>query len=329
MARRSLPVAVAGDAIRIGPRFSVSFQRTLRIPDDSRTYPLPPGLGRFPVCRVEDYASRVPEEWRRRGGAFIPMYQREALWLAFDAASWKPNAVQVAVGRINAVSGTPWEEALSDDPQNYIVCPDQPWLDGINAGGGVIRQFVAMPLGLGYTIEAQRTGKEEVGGLQVRVYEPKPGRFPDEPPPRTRNPAAGMPMAAPRGLGTMGLGAGGTMRQKIYPDQYGLDAWDRENSGEVFVHIVNSTQYRELTGGEPPPTPIDAQTYTRYGFPWFELYDEDEGTVAAPEELLGIKSIRQKDVESGQVSESDETGPDEIPTSQVKKIRRRRGRGDP
>ena len=39
--------------------------------------------------------------------------------------------------------------------QNYLAIPKQPWLDGINAGDGYVRQFVAMPLGKGYTIEAQ------------------------------------------------------------------------------------------------------------------------------------------------------------------------------
>ena len=326
MARSPLKVAVENDAVRIGERFSVTFQRTLRIPDDGRAYPLPPGLGRFPVCRVEDYAARAPDEWRRRGGVFIPMYQREALWLAFDAAWWKPNAVQVAVGGINAVSGTPWEEALSADPQNYLVCPDQPWLDGINTGSGTIRQFVAMPLGLGYTVEAQLTGKEEVGGLQIRAYEPRPGRFPDQPPQRSRHPEAGVPMAAPRGVGLMGLGAGGTMRQKIYPDTYGLDTWDPGHFGEVFVYIVNSVQFRELTGREPPPTPIDTKAYTQHGFPWFDLYDEGLGDVAAPEDLAGIKSVRQKDTESGRAVDEAKTEPDEIPPSQVKKIRRP---GDP
>jgi hypothetical protein len=28
---------------------SIHFQRTLRIPDDERDYPLPPGLGAFPL----------------------------------------------------------------------------------------------------------------------------------------------------------------------------------------------------------------------------------------------------------------------------------------
>lgn len=31
---------------------SIDFQRTLRIPDDNREYPLPPGLGRFPIVHA-------------------------------------------------------------------------------------------------------------------------------------------------------------------------------------------------------------------------------------------------------------------------------------
>lgn len=44
-----LAVIIEEYAIRIGQRFAVSFHRTLRIPDDGRTYPLPPGLGMFPL----------------------------------------------------------------------------------------------------------------------------------------------------------------------------------------------------------------------------------------------------------------------------------------
>jgi hypothetical protein len=104
----------------------------------------------------------------------------------------------------------------------------------------------------------------------------------------------------------MGLGAGGQMRQKIYPDPYGLDTWDPENSGTVFVHIVNSEQYEALTGHPPPPSPISAATYTEQGFPWFDLYDEEKGDVAAPRRLAGIKPVGPKDeeavkIEPGQV----------------------------
>ena len=40
---------------------SIDFQRTLRIPDDNREYPLPPGLGRFPVEHVDDFANKLPD----------------------------------------------------------------------------------------------------------------------------------------------------------------------------------------------------------------------------------------------------------------------------
>ena len=160
-----LSVTVENQRVRIGERFSVSFQRTLRIPDDGRQYPLPPGLGAFPLHRVEEYADRLPAQWQEHNGVFLPMYQREALWLGFEAAGWKPNAVKIAIGKINAISGRAWDEQLHADPQDYIVCPDQPWLDGINAGEGVIRQFVAMPLGLGYTVEAQVS---EIGRASCR-----------------------------------------------------------------------------------------------------------------------------------------------------------------
>ena len=170
--------------------FAVAFQRTLRIPDDGKDYPLPPGLGSFPVRRVLAYRDRVPAAWVKTSGVFLPMYQREAMWIQFTARSWRPNATKVAAGKINAVSGKPWGQTLHtpdrtgrEETQDYLTCPPQPWLDGFNTGSGSVRQFVAMPLGMGYTVEGQVTGKEVHGGVQLIVYEPKPGRFPDRPPP--------------------------------------------------------------------------------------------------------------------------------------------------
>jgi len=319
-----LKVTIKDDQVRIGKHFSVTFQRTLRIPDDGKTYPLPPTLGRFPVHQIKDYAKRIPREWRDLGGVFMPMYQHEALWLAFDGAEWRPNAAQVSVGNINAVSGETGENYLSADPQNYIVAPDQMWLDGINAGDGMIRQFVAMPLGMGYTIEAQLTGKEEVGGIQIRAFDPKPGRFPDRPPAHSKGLSAEatyMPMMASGLGGMMGIGAGGKMAQKIYPDQYGLDTWNQKNFGSVFVHIFNSEQYSELTGHKPPTSPINAKTYTQHGFPWFDLYEEHRATVSSSRKLSRVKSVNEMDVSAGK-AEVEETLP--IDPAQIQKIKRKK-----
>jgi hypothetical protein len=308
-------VVVEPKKVRIGERFSVSFQRTLRIPDDGKAYPLPPSLGTFPVHRAEDFPKAAPAEWKKTNDLFIPMYQREALWLSFKAARWKPNAVKIGVGRINAVSGEVLDDQLHDDPQDYVVCPDQPWLDGINAGDGLIRQFVAMPLGQGLTIEAQLTGAEEFGGIQIIVYEPKRGRFPSRQPPESDFDSGSFGLES---IGEMGLGAGGKMKQKIYPDHYGIETWNRKAKGSVCLHIVNSRQYQELTGSLPPPTPISPQDYTDNGLPWFDLYDETQENLAAPEKLRRVKSIKEMEARKGITVEKDE------PSLRIKKSRIRK-----
>lgn len=301
-----LRVRIQNDTVRIGKHFGLSFQRTLRIPDDGSVYPLPPGLGQFPIRRVRDYETRVPESWRRRGGVFLPIYQREAMWLCFDAPDWRPCAVQVAAGTVNTLSGRRWSRRLTGRPQNYLVCPDQPWLDGIKAGEGFIRQFVAMPLGMGYTVEGQITGREEFGGLQVMVVEPKPGRFPDRPPVEQRRGTDELFCCCESAGLEMGLGAGGRMRQKIYPDAYGIDTWDPSNTGRVFVHLANSMMYREITGEEPPATPVSARTYAEHGLPWFDLYDEHRADIEAPAALRGVRSVKEIDASKGFAPQQDD-----------------------
>ncbi|MGI8595475.1 MAG: hypothetical protein ACR2ML_14130 [Solirubrobacteraceae bacterium] len=280
-------IAVAGDAIAVGDRFSVTFQRTLRVPADGSTYPLPPGLGSLPVLPVDALGDRAPAFMRERGGFFVPLYQSEALWLAFGGAWWKPNAVQVGVGGVNAISAEPWEAPLEADPQNYVVCPEQMWLDGINAGDGFVRQFVAVALGSGATVEGQLTGAEEVGGLQLRVYEPGPSRFPERAPERKETRFTGRPQASPQ----LGVGAGGRLRQKIYPDPYGVATWEPASAVALFVHLVNSEQYQALTGREAPPSPVSAALYTEHGLPWFDLYEETAQDVSSSERLAEVEPM--------------------------------------
>lgn len=303
-----LTVDVKNDSLFFGDDFALNFQRTIRIPDDGKVYPLPPGLGQFPILRVADYADKVPPDWlEHEGSVFIPLYQREALWVSFQAAI--PHAVKIGVGRINAVNGKTWSDSLSKE--DYMVTPPQPWLDGINVGKGLIRQFVAMPLGMGYTVEGQVTGEEVFGGVQIVVVAPKAGKF------ERRGSMMDMmmlpfsPMAAPqsaksRGV-SMGLGAGGQMKQKVYPDPHGIDTWDSENTGRVNVYLVNSVAYSEITGKEAPPSPISAQTYAQHNFPWFDLYDETMPDLEASETLQQVKSVKEKDEEQGHGPQQDDS----------------------
>ena len=73
------------------------------------------------------------------------MDQSEALWISFSARY--PFAVKIAAEKINAVSGEAWTAEVHSEPQDYVVVPGQPWLDGFSVGAGLIRPFVALPLG--------------------------------------------------------------------------------------------------------------------------------------------------------------------------------------
>lgn len=112
------------DQLLIGD-VSVSFQRTLRIPEHG-VHALPPGLGLFPLRRVADYSA--PAAWLEKGGVMLPVYQREAMWLSLSAEA--PSALKIGVVKVCAVSGKPWSGSLSQEPQNYVALPLHPGWTG-------------------------------------------------------------------------------------------------------------------------------------------------------------------------------------------------------
>jgi len=262
------------DAIPLGAACSVTLHRTLRIPDDGSDYPLPPSLGALPVYPVGE------DEF------VVPMRSAEALWLALEGPHWKPRALKVGLGTTDALSGEAFDaDRLTRRSQDYLVIPDQPWLDGINAGNGFIRQFVAAPLGEGLTVEAQLSDAPEEGGLVFSLFDPFPGRFPDEPP------AWVSKALICECSDALGLGAGGRMRQEIFEDEHGADTWQDEPSVGARVELVNALAFEAVTGIKAPAPVIDAETYTRFGLPWFDLISPTRKDIEASERLAGVRSI--------------------------------------
>lgn len=279
------------DILQVG-RLGITLNRTLRIPDDGRTWPLPPGLGLLPFLRARDFPNRVPEDWLDDDSLFVPLYQREALWIGFQGDPWPPVAVRIETGGVNVLSGETDGNSLKNSPQNYLVCPHQPWLDGINSGEGTIRQFVATPLGSGYSIEAAIRAEEEIGGLRIVAFDPQPNHFPDKKP---EPELSSMPEPVAAAGSEMGLGAGGVMTQKIYPDPYGIDVWQRQPSAEVNIRIVNSAHFHHITERSPPPSPIETRDYVAAGLPWFRLYDEHEGDIDPSPRLGEVPPVPEQE----------------------------------
>lgn len=314
---------------------SISFVRTLRIPDDDKTYPLPPGLGSFPMRHVDDFKDRVPAKWLQHGGVMLPMYQSEAMWLKFTGHNVRnqgiyPFAIKIAAGKRSAVTGKAWSKTLKE--KDYCVIPKQPWLDGYVIDGDTIRQFVAAPLGAGFSAEEQITGKAEFGGVQIEVIPMKrevfDRRFPVQKPrgygmgARMRSAGAAddddigdsntnyslslcdsMPSERRRMKiadikPDMALAPGGKMKQTVYEDPYDFADWDTDNHSRVFVHLANSLAWRAITKHDPPTAPRTSADYTAYGFPWFDYYDDSKG-LKGTATLKGLKSVMELGFQKG------------------------------
>ena len=267
---------------------TVTFMRTLRVPDDGKTYPLPAGIDTFPMRHIEDYKHTVPKDWLKRGGVLLPMYQSEALWINFSSSY--PMALKIGAGKINAVTGKSWTNELSDSPQDYIAVPTQPWLDGFKTHDDSVNQFVAVPLGHGATAEEQITGSAEFGGIQIiafplkrEVYDQEQALEPD---------MLDMPMFScceSSESASMGLGLGGKIEQKIYEDDHAISDWETTGS-RCFVHLVNSQTWQSITTEAVPHPPISKDEYIRYGIPWFDLYDDGVSSVKGSETLANLKT---------------------------------------
>ena len=156
-----LDVTIHADRVQIGRNFSVSFQRTLRIPDDGATIRCRPASARFPVRRVADYADRVPATWREHGGVLhadvpargdVAELQRRAV--AADRAQGRDRQGQRDLRRAVDRRLQGGRAGLRRRAR-----ASRGWTASTPATAS-IRQFVAMPLGMGYTVEGQVTGEE-------------------------------------------------------------------------------------------------------------------------------------------------------------------------
>ena len=105
-----------------------------------------------------------------KAGVFFPIYTCEVMWISFRSPFNSKYAIQAFVGGVNVVSGRVWNEPMpTNAKQDYVVVPPQKHLDGIAVGQDKVGQFVAMPIGSGYSVKKQVTGKEDVGGLQLEI----------------------------------------------------------------------------------------------------------------------------------------------------------------
>ena len=120
-------------------------------------------------------------------------------------------------------------------------------------------------------------------------------------------------------LPEMGLAPGGLMRQELYGDEHGIDAWDTSHCSRSFVHIVNSVDFFKITGCEPPGKPQTAQDYTNAGLPWFDYYGGDLIALEGAKELTELDSVASVKLKKGEGFLPDN---DPVTPAVVKKLKR-------
>ena len=319
---------------------SIDFQRTLRVPDDNSDYRLPPGMGSFTLRHIEDYAKKLPNECVKRGGVLMPMYQSEALWIDFSGRY--PIAIKIGTGKINAISGDKWSSGLQhprqvseinsgkamEAKQDYVVLPEQPWLDGYCTEETVVRQFVAMPLGTGVTVEEQLNPGSEFGGIQIEAFPLRVEKWEAMEKKRIErerrfleairskkspsyhalcskslfemlgeNTSVDSYMA--KSVESMGIAKGGRIQQKIYADTFDANDWDLSCSTRCWVHLCNSELWEQITGEKPPHKPFTAQEYIREDLPWYDHFSESKEISGSPvlDELKSVSEFSNEESE--------------------------------
>ena len=295
--------------MKIGP-LEVVFHRTVRVADGKQPAALPPSLGHMEEFRVQDYAGRCPAGWVP-WGSFVALHDTEALWMSFRPAG-EPVAVVIGAGGINAITGERLGTALVKD--GYLVTPPQLWLDGWKAPDGTVYQFVATPhqKGEGLTVGEQLLGAEsETGAIGLSVYQAKnPAKLApywtplegwgDDPygAPEHWQAHAGAKLRAASSQvreravpwGEMGLGKGGKIRQKVYPDPHGIEVWREASTGAGVVYLVTAAAFQEITGRALPPPTAQAG----YKGPWFDLADKTHQDQPGSPKFEGLKPAAQE-----------------------------------
>jgi hypothetical protein len=118
----------------------------------------------------------------------------------------------------------------------------------------------------------------------------------------------------------MGIAAGGSIKQQIQKDTYGIESWCPERKRSLTIHLVNSLAYKAITGVEPPSTPITAAEYQRSKIPWYSYYDETAPVVKPPSVFKRIFGVTGIDKRRG-IVHPDDVGVRNLAVQKIHKIR--------
>ncbi|KAF7929818.1 uncharacterized protein EAE97_009415 [Botrytis byssoidea] len=133
-----------------GDTLDISFRRTILDPESGNRLKVPPDFGPLPIYPVDSYKDKFDRSISTKDGLFIPVYQREAMWINFESNGFF--AVKVIVDGVNAVSGELSTESLSKDLRRiallYKKSSIQEYILAGTLGSKMFGRFEIVPLEL-------------------------------------------------------------------------------------------------------------------------------------------------------------------------------------
>lgn len=108
----------------------------------------------------------------------------------------------------------------------------------------------------------------------------------------------------------LGIGAGGSIIQKIEHDKNDPRIWDVDASSILNVQIIDARTFRLVTGLDPPPTPITAAMYKAMGMPLYQFPElTSGGTSGAWGEVVGVAEAAEKNLQIKTAAAPAQQGP--------------------
>jgi hypothetical protein len=201
----------------------------------------------------------------------------------------------ISASGVNALTAEPFECKLKEG--NYLTAPPQLWLDGWKGDDGSVYQFVPTEAGEGLTVGEQLIESKD-HSIQISVFQAKDPKALEKvysPSQTWGDSEAGdldycdavcsfsLDCAPSRGLEccSMGLGRGGKIKQKVYPDPYGIDVWKENPVKTVKIYLLRVDT----------EVPVTAEVYDGT---WYGLKDEQHADIAGNGIFGELKSAVKK-----------------------------------
>jgi hypothetical protein len=303
----------------------ITFHRTVRVLEGRQPSNLPPSLGRIELYPVSKYADCCPKNWEAEG-YFMALHDTEAMWMSFrpqhpvallvgaggiNALNGEKLGITLAKDNYLVAPPQPWLDGWKDTDGTVYQFVATPYKQG--NGISVAEQLMGNESKTGaigialfdpkdvMALKPVRPPMEGFSGTMMDddfqwtqtaggYFSEKAALLQDSKSEYYVISESALTKARVLGSGLkfteMGLGRGGKIIQKIYPDPHGVDIWQPEPTATLATYLVNAKVFEQITGQKVP----DPVGHERYHGHWFGVKDSQEADIAGTPNFSGLKS---------------------------------------